>query len=64
MIFHIHRDPNWQEVGIWRYFQCKCGARRISAATLNLDGPAAAGWNHLLIDSHGRPLRDSGWVKP
>ena len=61
-LFHVHRDPDWQERGLWRYFTCKCGARRISRATLNLMGPAEPGWDHLLRDSHGVPLNDSGWV--
>jgi len=58
---HFHSDPNWQVRNVHRYFECKCGARRVARAYSNLDGPVEQGWPDM-VDSHGQPTNDSGWV--
>lgn len=63
MRFHVHGDGQWQVRGCWRYFQCKCGARRVRRHYANLVGPVRPGWAGLLRDSHGQDLDDSGWVR-
>ena len=60
---HFHRDPSWQEVGVHRYHQCQCGARRVERATLNLAGPTASDWPPM-VDRHGRYVDHSGWESP
>lgn len=59
----FHRDPNPEQIGVLRYHQCRCGARRVARAYSNIMGVGACGWPRL-IDSHGRPVWDSGWHKP
>lgn len=61
--FHIHRDPDWQDTGIFRLYECRCGAKRVRRVSLRMYGPIPAGWPSLL-DRHGRSVEDSGWVKP
>ncbi len=60
MFPHIHWDRRWEERGLFVYYQCRCGARRIRRAFLNWDGPAEPGWPPLR-DKHGREVFDSGW---
>ena len=60
---HFHRDPSWREVGVHRYHQCRCGARRVERPTLNLAGPTASDWPPL-FDRHGRDVDRSGWQMP
>lgn len=59
-MLHIHRDPDWQTRGVWRYFECRCGARRVSRATRNLMGPSDRAWPSLR-DRHGEHVDDTGW---
>lgn len=61
-LFHVHRDPDWRIVGIFRYDRCRCGAVRTSRATSNLMGPVAAGWPDV-FDRHGQLLGSSGWCR-
>ena len=58
----VHRDPHWRIIGVHRYYQCKCGARRVMRAYSNLMGPVDPGWPDL-FDKHGQFLDDSGWVR-
>lgn len=59
---HFHSDPNWQVRNVHRYYQCRCGARRVSIAYTNLSGPVEPGWPPM-YDSHGNRVYDTGWVK-
>jgi hypothetical protein len=59
---HWHRDPSYQVRGANAYFQCRCGARRTVHWIRNLGSPIPAGWP-ALVDPHGSPVEDSGWVK-
>lgn len=61
-IFHIHHDKHWKLHGVNRYFECRCGARKVQRAYLNMHGPVAPGWPPL-IDSRGRDVNSSGWKK-
>jgi len=61
--WHLHRDPTWQLHGANRYEECQCGARRVSVYMTRLASPVAPGWPKL-VDSHGVPVRTSGWVLP
>lgn len=58
---HFHDDPHWRVRYVHAYYQCRCGARRVRRAYVNQDGPVEAGWPDL-VDSHGYPVDDSGWV--
>ncbi len=58
---HFHRDPDWQ-AGLHIYYQCRCGARRTRRRYWNIDGPERPGWPRLM-DRHGMPTDDTGWVK-
>lgn len=58
---HFHRDPDFQLVGCWLYYECKCGARRVRRAYYNLMGPSKPGWP-LTRNKHGQPVDDTGWV--
>lgn len=60
---HVHRDPDWQQVGIWSYAVCRCGAVRVWLYAINLMGPCAPGWSHLLVNRNGVHVNDSGWHK-
>lgn len=60
---HFHRDPDWRSTGIHAYYLCKCGARRVRMVSLTMDGPVERGWPRL-VDRHGMPVADTGWVKP
>lgn len=57
---HLHRDPNWQQHGIHRYDQCRCGARRTMRAYASIAGPSRADWPSL-VDRHGVERDSSGW---
>lgn len=59
---HFHRDPDWQEDGIYRLHACPCGAKRIRWVNRKLYGAIPDGYPSL-TDRHGRQLADSGWVK-
>jgi len=56
----IHRDPHWQIRGLFAYYQCSCGRRRVRWVYRNLYGPVDPGWPPLR-DEHGLELVDSGW---
>lgn len=59
---HFHRDPDWQEDGIFALHRCRCGAKRIRWVNHLLYGPPPPGFPPLR-DRHGRQLADSGWVR-
>lgn len=59
---HFHSDPNWELRNCNYYYQCSCGARRVKRAYRNMYGVIERGWPRL-VDGHGRPLNDTGWVK-
>lgn len=61
-LFHLHWDLRWRQEGIWYKFECRCGARRLRAATRNQWGPVPEGWPQM-ADRHGRAVMDSGWVR-
>lgn len=60
-----HRDPAWHldRWGNYALYECKCGARGTRAHSLTGRGPVPPG-RPRLVDGHGRPVMDSGWVKP
>lgn len=63
MRLHIHRDPNWQQRGVWAEYRCRCGARRLRRNSFRLYGPIPTTWDvSLMRDRHGRVKDDSGWV--
>lgn len=60
----FHRDPHWR-LDAWGHlalYECRCGARRVRQYCLNRSGPIPPGWPQL-VDSHGRAVNDSGWVR-
>lgn len=59
----FHRDRHWQQRGLYVYYQCRCGARRVRRAVLNHHGPVEPGWPPL-ADRHGQPVNDTGWRRP
>jgi hypothetical protein len=62
-MFHRHRDPNWKLHNVHRYYLCRCGARRVCRAFANLDGPTLGPPWPPMVDHHGMPVFDTGWVK-
>ena len=60
-ILHRHRDPAWQQRDVHRYYECRCGAKRVTRAFSNLDGPSDPAWPPLR-DLHGQMVMDSGWT--
>jgi hypothetical protein len=56
----VHRDRNWQLDGLYAYYQCRCGARRVRWVVRSLYGPGRDGWPEL-ADQHGRQVDDTGW---
>lgn len=59
---HVHWDRHWQLDGVWRCYQCRCGARRLVLAYANQYGPVPPGWPHPL-NRHLQPVDDTGWVQ-
>jgi hypothetical protein len=59
---HFHSDPNWRAGMVHAYYQCPCGARRVRRLYTNMNGPVKQGWPRL-VNSHGMPVRDTGWVE-
>jgi hypothetical protein len=57
---HIHRDRYWQQRGLYAYYQCRCGARRVVWTVRSMLGPVEHGWPEL-ADKHGRQVTDTGW---
>lgn len=60
MRLHLHRDPDWQAVGVWELHECRCGARRVRRRILNRVSPIPPGWPSTR-DRHGVHRPDSGW---
>lgn len=60
---HLHRDPRWLILGVWRYETCaRCDAVRLTRVHHGGHSPVERGWHTLLVDEHGRRLHgSSGW---
>jgi hypothetical protein len=58
----IHRDRRWQIRGLFAYYECRCGARRIRWVNRGMCGPPEPGWPELQ-DKHGAEMYDSGWKR-
>lgn len=61
--WHRHYDPDWNISGIYRYDECRCGARRTTYLTWKLAGPHRSGWPSP-TDRHGVTRWSSGWTRP
>ena len=62
-LLHVHYDRHWQGDGIDRFYECRCGARRVVHVNPQLMASPKPSWPRL-VSKHGEPVRDTGWRRP